>query len=468
MAAKPVGRILAALALVGVAHAQPPLGPPPKWRAPTPKVGRTAQGTRVVVVERHDLPLVSVLVAVGAGSELDPADKPGLARATARMLEEAGAGTRSGRQVAEAVEYLGAELDVEVDESGARFMLPVVSTRLDAALVFLGDVLARPRFDAAELPAVRERLVAEALRVRDEPRKAATGVFQRVLYGDHPFGHTAVGSPAALEKLSLEDVRGFWAAHYGPKTVTVILVGDTTLEQATHKVQAALAGWTSKAQPAPAPPAAQELPGRLVLVDRPGAPQSQLRVGHLGAAWSTPDVAALSVLETVLGGSFTSRLVQNLREKHGYTYGARAEFRLLRAPGPFVVQTAVRTDVTAEAIKEILAELAGMHKLSDDEVKKGRALVAQRVVEAFGDGLHAADAIADLVLHDQPLDFYGKLPDALERLDGAHLAKVAARWFREAPTIVVVGDRAAIEPRIKALLPSLTIETRDLDGNPVE
>src|SRR5262249_1532362 len=156
--------------------------------------------------------------------------------------------------------------------------------------------------------------------------------------------------------ISAEEVRAFWAKYYGPKVVTVILVGDAKAPAAAKAVGEAFSGWAGKATPPPPPPAPQAMEAREVRVPRAGAPQSEVRIGMLGAPWSSADPPALSILETVLGSSFTSRLNQNLREKHGYTYGVRAEFRLLRAAGPFAAWAAIRADATTDAIKEFRAE----------------------------------------------------------------------------------------------------------------
>src|SRR5262249_9692009 len=159
---------------------------------------------------------------------------------------------------------------------------------------------------------------------------------------------------------------------YGPRTTSVLLVGDLDAERGLAAASSAFGRWSSAAVPPPVPPPAPHGPARVVIVDRPGAPQSELRVGHLGLAWSTKDLAAPQLPETVLGGSFTSRLNQTLRERHGYSYGARAEFQLLRAPGPFVAAAAVRTDVTAAALRETVAELAAISApIADDELGKG-------------------------------------------------------------------------------------------------
>jgi predicted Zn-dependent peptidase len=344
--------------------------------------------------------------------------------------------------------------------------MTVLSRHLPRALQLLGDMVARPRFDAAEWQRSQQRRLAEIARRRDEPRYIASTVFASVLYGEHPYAHPALGTPASLAALSVEDLRSFYATHYGPRTVTFVLVGDTTQAQALKLVGSALSGWSANSKPAPAPrPLAANNP-RFVVVDRPGAPQSEVLVGHLGRERKTTEYAALSLLEVLLGGSFTSRLNQNLREKHGYTYGAFSRFDLWRAPGPFAAAAAVRTEVTAESLTEMITELKAIRApLSAEELAKGRSLVRADLVEAFADGRRTTLEIADLVLHDLPLDTWSKVGVALDKLAADGVTRSATRLFLpDQLLIVVVGDRQVIDKPLAALPFAKSIEYRDLDG----
>jgi zinc protease len=460
--------LLSATALAAeVDLAKPPkIPPPPPWTAPLPASATSANGAQIVVLAERELPLVHILVTIAAGSASDPAAHPGLAAATAMMLQDGGAGGKSAPQVAQALAALGGELRTRVDVDAARLQLTVLSRNLAPALRLLGDLVARPRFDAVEWPRAQARRLDEIRRHQDEPREVADEVFARVLYGDHPYGHPALGTPESVAALTVDDVRRFWAEHYGPQTVAFVLVGDAELTSASATVAKALGDWKSTAVPPVVPPPALSGPARLVLVDRPGAPQSELRVGYIGRDRKTPDFAALTLLETVLGGSFTSRLNQNLREKHGYTYGARAHFELARAPGPFAAMAAVRTDVTAESLKETVAELTRMRTpLSPAEVVKGRSLVLSAIVEAFADGTQTANFLGELVTHDLPLDAWSRVPAQLEKLDVPSLGQAALRLFHpEQLIMVVVGDRKAIDAPLRKLPFVKTIEYRDVQG----
>ena len=205
-----------------------------------------------------------------------------------------------------------------------------------------------------------------------------------------------------------------------------------------------------------------------MLVDRPGAPQTSVRVGHLGVARGSPDFGAAMIANTVLGGSFTSRLVQNLREAHGYTYGAFSQFAQVRSGGAFVVRSEVRTDVTGPALTELLKEVNGIvAPLTDADASKGRALVNARFTEALGEG-QAGHYYGELLGLDVPSDALAKLADQLEAAQGAPLAQAQQRLFRPGElTVVLLGDRKLIEPQLAKVPGALPVEHLDLDGKPV-
>ncbi len=432
---------------------QPTLPRAAAWQAPTPLSGVTGLGPRIVVLPQHQLPMVHVLVTIPAGSALDPPDRPGLAAAVATMLEDGGTSRRSSKEVAQAFADLGTELEEHVDTDQVQLQLTVLSRNLDRAIDLLRELLVAPAFDADDWKRAQARRIDEIHRRADEPEHLADDLFNRVLYGDHPYGHPFLGTVESVRAMTVDDLRAFWSKYFGAGNLTFIFVGDAD-EQAVRRHFASDVKLRLPVTPWPAAPVAPVArPARVVLVDRPGAPQSQLRVGHLGAARGTPDFAALSLLETVLGGSFTSRLNLNLREKHGYTYGARASFDFRSVTGPFVASAGVRTDATAAALKEMVSEIAGMRApLSADELQKGRALVMHTIVEAFGDGNEATAYFADLVAHRLSIDAWSKLPAALAALDGASVTRAAARYLRpDELTILVVGDRKVIEPELRRL-----------------
>ena len=458
-----------ALAVSGSAHARaepprlPRLPPAPRWQAPVPDERRLPSGLRVAVAPRHELPLVHLLAVVRAGTATGA---PGLAAATAAMLDEGGAGGRGGGELAEAFDALGGSLETECDVDSVRLEITVGSDDVGRALALLSDVLARPRFDDADWQRVRSLRLAQILKDRDEPRKVADQAFARAVYGEHhPYGAPLDGSAADLAHFTVDALRRFHAARYGPRTTALLFAGDIEPARAFELATAALGDWDAAARPVEiAPPAGEIEPARVLLIDRPGAPQSELMVGHLGPRRGDPMLAPAILLQTVLGGSFTSRLVQNLRERHGYTYQVSARFDALAASGSLAVDAAVRTDATAAAVGEIVSELRAIRRpVSPAELERARALVTGGLVAGFAGGDGVLRFVGDLLAYDMPLDTWRRLPAKLAAIGRAPLAAAASRLLRpDALTIIIVGDRRAIEPGLRALRGLGPIEVREV------
>lgn len=442
-----------------------PLTPP---RLPAPQVQVLPNGLRLVVVEMHKVPVVDVAVLVRAGAAEDPATAPGLATFTADMLDE-GAGARSATALAEAVDYLGASLTTGAGRELASVRLHCTKARLAAGLDLLADVVLRPAFADSEVARQRTQRQSSLLQLRDQPVAIAPLAFYAIVYGEHPYGHPTQGDEASAAALDRDAVRRFYRTWYVPGNATVLVTGDVTPAEAKQWVVARFGAWegsTAAALPAPPPPAAA--PARIYLVDKPGAAQSVVWIGLPGAPRSSPDFAALRVLNTLLGGSFTSRLNQNLRETHGYTYGASSDFDMSRLAGPFRASASVQTAKTDSALVEFLGELRRIRDevVPDAELAKAKAYLQLGFPARFQTTQDATGMFADLVAADAPLEAWAGYSGALASVTAADVQRVARQWLDPARfAIVVVGDRATIEAPLAALGVA-PIEHRDLWGHP--
>jgi zinc protease len=437
-------------------RSQPPsLGPPARLVLPAVEKHELTNGLRVWLVEAHEVPLVQVNLVVHAGSGDDPADAFGLASLTAAMLDE-GAGARNALEIADEVEFLGAELSTtsSFDASAVRLNVPVRA--LERALPLMADVALKPTFPAAELERLREERVTALLQTRDDPAGVAAAAFPRIVYGDtHRYGTGAVGTTATLTAFTPQELTTFHAETYKPSNATLIVVGDVTARTVLPLLESAFGDWTADdaAERRAVPAAPRQRERQVTIVDMPGAEQSQIRVGTVGVARATPDYFALQVLNTVLGGSFTSRLNQNLRETHGYAYGANSRFDMRLSPGPFVAAAGVQTDKTAESLTEIFNELAAIRlAIRDEELAKAKNYLSLRFPGDF-------ETIGDLAARLEELAIYG-LPDRYYAEYAANVRAVTAATAQRAAAahiepnnlaVVVVGDRARIEAGIRAL-----------------
>jgi zinc protease len=462
------------IALVALLAAVPPqmaekpvIQPLPALKLAAPTTFTLGNGLPVVAVPRHIAPIVALQLVVRSGADADPAAQAGLAAATADMLDE-GAGERGALEIARALETLGAELFLGASRDGSSLSLSVPTPGFEQALAIAAEVALHPRFAEADWTRVQNDRATALVQRRDQAEAVAGLVADRVLFGDaHPYGRPAAGYERTMRSIAVADLRRFHDAHWRPGNATLVVTGDFDPAALRGRLEQAFGGWARgvvpKAGPAPAPP--RQRP-RLVLVDKPGAPQTVLRLVGPGLARGSSDRPPAVLLATVLGGSFTSRLNFNLREQKGYTYGANASFQFLRRPGPFVAASSVFTNVTDAALTEFLKELTALRSgdVKPEELTKARALQQQRVAEALATTAGTAGTYADLALYGLPLDEPARFLRAINKADGRALKRLAARAI-EPPrmTIVAVGDRKVIEPRLRALgLPAP--ELRDADG----
>ncbi|HEX3694877.1 MAG TPA: pitrilysin family protein [Polyangia bacterium] len=450
-------------------QAPPAVGPLPPLRTPVLETFALSNGLQVVVIPRHAAPIVSLTLMFRAGSDAEAPGLTGLASLTAEMLDE-GAGDRSALDLAADLEQLGADLWLGAGRDGSQLNLQVPRKGFEPTLAIAADVLLRPRLGAADWERVQhDRLTALGQR-RDQPEAVANIVADRVLYSDnHPYGQSSEGRESTVQRITLDDIARFHAAHWRCNQASLIVAGDVDPVALPAQLERAFGAWTGGPIPALALAGGARQPPRLVLVDRPDAPQSVIRLVAPGQPRLSPDRTALRMVNAILGGSFTSRLNFNLREQKGYTYGASSGFNFMRHAGAFSARASVFTDVTAASVTEFLNELRGIGErpITADELIKARATLLGRAAEALSTTGGLAATFGEISLYDLPLDEPGRFVAQMDQQDAASLQALAARHIdADRMGIVIVGNRSAIEPGLRALgLPAP--ELRDADGDPL-
>ncbi|MDB4982338.1 MAG: peptidase [Myxococcales bacterium] len=444
----------------------PIVGPLPRLEPPHPTRFVLSNGVEVLAVRREVAPLVALNLMLRVGSDLDPAERLGLGSSTAEMLDE-GAGARDPMQMAEDLEQLGADLWLGCGRDGSQLSVQVPLANFEPALGIAADVLLRPRLAETDWERVRHDRLTGLSQRRDQPESVAALASDRVLFGDaHPYGRPTDGYEPTVARIGIDDIRAFHAAHYRPGNAVLVVAGAFDDKKLQRQLEAALGGWTAPGTSSPALAPALPPRARLVLVDRPDAPQSIVRFVGPGVDRRSPDRPALAMLNAILGGSFTSRLNFNLREKKGYTYGAGSSFSFLRRPGAFAARAAVFTEVTAASVGEFLNELTAIRAepVTVEEHTKARAILLDRVAEGLATSGGIAATFAELGLYSLPLDEPARFIAALEKVTSEDLQRLAREHIDPATmSIVIVGDRAKIEPGLRELgLPAP--ELRDADG----
>ena len=432
----------------------PALEAAPQLTLPPIQKRTLSNGLAVWIVEAHKVPLVQVNLLIHAGSGDDPAGKFGVASLTAAMLDE-GAGSRSALQIADEVEFLGADLGTSSSFDASAVRLNVPAARLAAALPIMADVALRPTFPQAELDRLRQERLTTLLQARDDAAQVAPLAFGRVVYGGmHRYGTSAMGTQATLKAFTIADLRSFHTATYHPAGATLVVAGDIRTDAVLPLLEKQFGGW--KAAGAPRTPVAQApqlTQAQVSIVDMPGSEQSQVRIGWVGVPRSTPDYFALQVLNTILGGSFTSRLNQNLREKNQYTYGASSRFDMRLSAGPFFAGAGIQTDKTADALREFFNELNAIGKpVSPEELAKAKNYIALGFPSEFETIQDLASHVEEMIIYKLPDDYFARYVANIQAVTAAAVQKAAAAYIQPGKfAVVIAGDRKAIETGVQGL-----------------
>ena len=435
-------------------------GPPPAARFPAVARRRLASGMALRAGRHPGPPVVHWLLLWPAGAAADPPPQPGLATLTADLLDE-GTETRPVLDLHGALDRLGARLAVQVGADATMASLTTLARHAAEGLALLFEIVTRPRFDPGDFDRVRDLRRSRVRQMRTVPAAVAERAYLETLYREHPYGHLGIGTDQALSRMTVDDVRRFHRERYRLGAATLIATGPFSHEAFADMAERAVGdlparqadGPESDTMPAPGAPGPP--PARLVLVDRPGAVQSELRIGHVAAARRTTDYHALQVLNMVLGGQFVSRLNRSLREEKGYTYGVRTAFQFRRGPGPFMMQGSVQADATVEAIREVLDEMEGIggeRPATPPELDLARSALTRGFARGFETAGQVARGVAQLVQYDLPADEHDRFVPAVAAVDGPTVTAAAARHLRaDRAVVVVVGPAAQLERELGTL-----------------
>jgi zinc protease len=451
--------------------APPAPGKQPELSLPVPTTFALANGTKVYLLEDHSLPVFSARLVDLAGSASNPTRQPGLAAFTARMLTE-GTERRSSTLLADDVASIGATLNSTTSMDASGTAIDVLSNNTDAALDLLSDVALHPAFKPDEVDRIRAQRLTSILQEGDQPFSAALRVGARVLFGDYPYGYLDIGTTASVKAITRDQLAKFWADHYAPANAALVLAGDINEAEARKLGEQYFGVWsaTGTTPNAPLPPMPSPPARKVVIVDKPGAPQTALLAFGEGVPRSTPEYAAIDVMNSVLGGLFSSRINMNLREKNGYTYGAFSGFVYYRDGGAFYSGAEVRTDVTAPSAKELFGELNRMRTdpPTSAELKLAEDSELHSLPGQFETVDETARLVADVFIYNLPTNYYQSLPSQYLKLTPYEVEKTAIEYIHpENLTVVAVGDRAKIESGLQQLNLG-PIEIRNESGDPVK
>jgi len=419
-------------------------------------VFRLKNGLPVWVVEKHDIPLVTVEMVVGAGEDTDPARRPGTASFVADMLDE-GTRTRDASAIAAAFEDQAAIFRSQADGDSLAAAVSFPAGALGPVLDVFSDCLLHPAFRSKDVERVRALRLGDLAQLEADPAQVGKSLLSRTVFGeDHPWAFPALGTVASLKATRPSELGDWHRAWVKPNNAVLIVVGDVKAAELLTQLQSRFGAWTPAKLPkrrsmAPRP---HKGPRVITVVDRPGAAQSQLWVGELGLGASSTDLYPAQIAATVLGGGDKSRLNANLRTGKGYSYGAYSFFELQREPGVFAAFAPVVADKTPEALSEVLSELRRLHEggIDDLELAEAKAGLIQSLSAKFATTTETALTFGRVWALGRPPDYFLEYTRKIESVTREEVAAAAGQRFRpEALAIVVVGPVGELKPRLEAL-----------------
>ncbi len=437
-------------------RSKPPApGPASSLTLPPIQKHTLTNGLPVWIVNMPKVPVAQINLIVRAGAAVDPAGKYGLASFTAAMLDE-GAGSRNALELADAIEFLGINISTgsSWDASTVGLFTPV--SKLDDALPLLADVALHPTFSENEVERLRKERLTTLLQQKDNASALATQGFGRLVYGPrHRYGTGAMGNSVSNGEMTAAEIRSFHAQYFQPQNAHLLVVGDVQAATLLPKLEKTFGGWKNAgaAPTKPALPAAtQHAAKQIYLIDRPGAAQSQIRIGWIGVPRSTPDYYVLEVMNTVLGGSFSSRLNQNLRERNGYSYGAGSVFDMRSTPGPFYASSGVQTDKTVESLREFFNELTAIQQpIPATELNRAKNYLALGFPAGFETTGSVAAQIGELIVYGLNETTFSEYVGKIQAISSADVSRASKQYVQpDKFAVIVVGDLSKIEAPIRA------------------
>jgi zinc protease len=433
---------------------RPAAGAPRPYRFPDFVRHRLPNGLGVWFVPLPDRELVSVHLLTDAGAATEDEAQGGVAALTAQLLVT---GTRDldAAGFAAATERLGIDVGSESSWDSARAGFASLGEHLEAGLALLADMLLAPRLDEGEFDRLKAERLNDILQARAEPGRLADERFLAEVFADGvPYGRLSAGRPETVEPLTVETVRTFHATRYAPNVADIIIAGAFDPDAALAAVERVFGSWSGSGPGhRPIEPTARG-GRRVLLVDRPGSVQSEIRVGHIGIDRFDPGYFPAMVTAALLGGTFSSRLNQRLREELGYTYGARASFDPRRSSGPFTANAAVETDVTADSVRELLAVIDGLREAepSESELADVRDFLVGVFPLRFETTGGIAAAIEPLAVYDLPDEWWHAYRSHLEAVTTSDVLATARDLIRpDEALILVVGDASKVRADLEAL-----------------
>lgn len=452
----------------------PKPGPDPSFSLPSIDKRKLSNGLNIWFVRQNELPIVSMNMVFNSGGVADPQDRAGLSSFTANLLTS-GTKTRSAVEIANQLQSIGASINTSSGWDSANVSLLSLTKNLNAALEIYADVIINPDFPESELETLRRRTLTSFVQRKANPNAIAAVAYSKLLYGEnHPYGKSLGGDEDSVKAMTRAEIRRFYETFYRPNNATLIVVGDVEAKSLLPQLEKVFADWKAADVPKIEVPDKTNFdkPG-IYIIDRPGAAQSVISIGHIGVSRDNPDFFALAVMNSILGGQFSARVNMNLREDKGYTYGARTSWSFRRGAGPFEASADVQTAVTKESVIEFMKELNGIRgaiPVTPAELEYNKQSLIRRFPAGFETVGQISAQLANLVIYGLPDSYFNEYLQKINAVTLDDVNRVANKYLKpDKMAILIVGDRQVIEPKLREIEGwGDAIYYLDTEGNPIK
>jgi zinc protease len=454
-----------AMLVASVAGAQQDVNPRwPSERAPGPLPAREVKfpsyeirtldnGVRVLVIPHHEQPAITMRLLVGAGAAEDPQGKAGLSALAANLLDQ-GTATRSAQEIADQIDTIGGALGTGSGADLSFVNVVVMKDSFGVAMELLADVIRNPKFDAEEIDRQRQQAISSLQVSASDPDFVASTLFDRLVYGFHPYGLPGNGTPETLTGITREDLQAFHRRYFVPNNVILAIVGDTTTDEAFGMAQKIFGAWPRAELAIPKPIDPPPSTRRIVVVDKPDAVQTEIRVGQLAIPRNHPDYLAWDLAVKILGGEGANRLHRVLRSERGLTYGASAETQAMKQGGDYVAETDTRTETTGEALRLMVDEFSRLQKnrVYERELKDAQAFLAGSFPLTIETPNEIATQVLNAVFYDLPLSEIATFRERVLAVTPDDISRVAQAYIRpDRLSIVLVGNARGFVQQLRAV-----------------
>lgn len=410
----------------------------------------TPNGMTVLVLEQHFLPIVEIHALIKVGSAQDPPEKAGVANLVAGLLDE-GTATRSSKQLAEQIDFVGGSLDVQADEDFTTASARVLKKDIDVGFTLLADILQHPTFPKQEFERVRSQIIGEITSDNDDPGHVAMKAFNQLVFQNHPYRWPVNGTEDTLGKITPSDVQTFYAKEYLPNQIILAIVGDISVEQVTTLVQTHFGSWKKGVVQPRTVKRPAVIDRKIVQLIEKDLTQSTIVIGHPGISRTNPDFYAVTVMNHVLGaGGFSSRLMDTIRDKQGLAYGITSHYDARLMPGSFWINLQTRTEATNQAINGVLAEMRTIREapVSDQELADAKAFLMGSFPLRLDSTAKLAKVLAQVEFFGLGFDYFTQYPKWIDRVTKEDVQRVAKQYLDpQRYALVVVGNLAKAKVR---------------------